>query len=224
MKKTIKTILHFPHVSLKVPKYFYEGLKISRYEFNCYNLTMSDVGVDTLFSHLDFIKIIPKYSRLFCDVERFKDDKLETMAKYGQGVIYTHTYDGINFHNHDSEYVKKVLAYYDKYHKMFDKIVASYLDKCDILLILDIHSFSNKQASHLVSGEYPDICIGIEKDYFDQEILDKIILSIKNKGYSYAINFPYKGSIVPNIIYNNKHSIKTRVVSFMIEVNKRIYL
>ena len=77
-------IMHMPHVSLKVPKSFYKGLIISKNLFNKYNLEMTDFGIDTLFKDFKYKKIKPKYSRLYCDVERFKDDKLEIMSKYGE--------------------------------------------------------------------------------------------------------------------------------------------
>ena len=49
-----------------------------------------------------------------------------------------------------------------------------------------------------------------------------IIAKIKELGYTYKINYPYKGSLVPNIIYKGK--LKGRVISIMLEINKRIYL
>ena len=215
-------IMHMPHVSLKVPKRFYKGLIISKNLFNKYNLEMTDFGVDTLFKDFKYKKIKPKYSRLYCDVERFKDDKLEIMSKYGEGVIYTNLYDGLLFHRHDNKYKNKVLKYYDKYHKKLDKITQNLLRKDDKLLILDCHSFSDKMASHFFEEPFPDICIGIEENYYDEDILNIIINRIKELGYTYKINYPYKGSLVPNCIYNG--IIKGKVVSIMLEINKRIYL
>ena len=58
---------------------------------------MTDLGIDELFKDYECIKVIPKYSRLYCDVERFKDDDKEIMSKYGEGVVYTHLYDGTVF-------------------------------------------------------------------------------------------------------------------------------
>ena len=52
---------------------------------------MSDFKVDKLFENIDAEKVKCKYSRLYCDVERFKDDELEEMSKYGQGgSIYSY--------------------------------------------------------------------------------------------------------------------------------------
>ena len=62
----------------------------------------------------------------------------------------------------------------------------------------------------------------MEEDYNDQEILNLVISKIKELGYTYAINYPYKGSIIPNIVYNKK--VKGKIISIMLEINKRIYL
>ena len=215
-------IMHMPHVSLKVPKRFYKGLIISKDLFNKYNLEMTDLGIDILFKDFKYKKIKSKYSRLYCDVERFKDDNLEIMSKYGEGVIYTNLYDGLLFHRHDNKYKNKVLKYYDKYHKKLDIITKQLLKKDDKLLILDCHSFSDKMASHFFEEPFPDICIGVEDNYYDEDILNIIINRINELGYTYKINYPYKGSLVPNCIYNG--IIKGNVVSIMLEINKKIYL
>lgn len=56
---------------------------------------------------------------------------------------------------------------------------------------------------------------------YDQRILNTIIKEIKDKGYSYQINYPYTGSIIPNGLTKEELA---NVSSIMIEVNKRIYL
>ena len=215
-------LLHMPHVSLDVPDEFYEGLLISKNKFHKYNLEMTDLGVDELFKGFDYIKVMPKYSRLYCDVERYRDDSKEIMSKYGEGVIYTKLYDGTLFHRHNDEYKNKALSYYDEYHKNLDNVTKELLNKDNTLLILDCHSFSDKMASHFYQENFPDICIGVEEEYYDQKILDEIINKIKQLGYTYKINYPYKGSLVPNCIINKE--IKGKVVSIMLEINKRIYL
>lgn len=219
----MKILLHLPHVSLDVPNYFYKGLIIPKPLFRKYNLEMSDLGVEYLLKDLPGVKIKPPYSRLFCDVERFRDDKKERMAQYGEGLLYTKMYDGVLFHKHDEIYRKKVLTYYDTYHQKLDEIIKDLLSFDDELLILDCHSFSDKMASYFFKPPFPDICIGIEKDFFDQRILNLIIKEIQKRGYTYQINYPYQGSLVPNCIYQKKTSYK-KVVSIMLEINKCIYL
>ncbi len=183
---------------------------------------MSDVGVDELFKDVEGELIKAKYSRLFCDVERFRDDAREPMARYGEGVIYTKTYDGIEFHRHDEQYRKRVMAYYDEYHNGLDRAAKRILDESGELLILDCHSFSDKMASHFYKPPFPDVCIGVEKNYCDNELIEKIIAHIREKGYTCMVNYPYSGSMVPNSVLSG--SIKGKVTSIMIEVNKRIYL
>ncbi len=218
----MNTLLHIPHTSLNVPKIFYDGLTIPKELFHKYNLKMTDVGVDELFKDVKGKRIKAKYSRLFCDVERFRDDEKEVMAKYGEGVVYTKLFDGTNFHNHNDEYKNLVLQYYDEYHKKIDNEVEKLLMKDKDLLILDCHSFSDEMASYFFNPPFPDICIGVEEEYYNEKILNKITSEIEKRGYSYKINYPYSGSFVPNIIYGKK--IKGNVTSIMIEVNKRIYL
>lgn len=211
-----------PHTSLRLPKRFYKGLLIEKNLLNKYNLTMSDIGIDHLFKDYKTYKVKSKYSRLYCDVEKFKDDSIEVMSKYGQGVVYTHIYDKTLFHTHNDRYKKKVYKYYDKYHKQLDKKVKRLLKKDETLLIIDCHSYSDKLANQFEIGPFPDICIGVEEDYYDKKILDSIITKIKELGYTYKINYPYKGSIIPNIVYNQK--VNGKVISIMLEINKRIYL
>ena len=102
------------------------------------------------------------------------------MSIYGQDVIYTHTYDQIRFHTHDEQYKQKVLKYYDQYHKKLDRISKKLLSKNNKLLILDIHSFSDEQAIKHHESPFPDICIGVENDYYDEEILQAIISKIES--------------------------------------------
>ena len=200
----MNTLLHIPHASLKVPSFFYDGLTIPKEVFHKYNLKMSDVGVEELFKEVKGKRIKAKYSRLFCDVERFRDDKKEVMSKYGEGIIYTNLYDGTFFHCHHQEYKEKVLKYYDEYHKNIDQEVENLLKEDQDLLILDCHSFSDEMASYFFKPPFPDICIGVEKEYYNEKILEKILLEINKRDYSYKINYPYCGSFVPNIIYSGK--------------------
>jgi len=226
----LKIIKHLPHVSLDMPVYE-KGIypnKDSRYhlmdsfEFNKYNYKMSDVGVDRLFKDIDGDEVIPKYSRLYCDVEKYLDDKKEIMSRLGMGVIYKRLYDGKPLSLfYDSER-ENIIKYYKEYHNNFKEKVNKYLDEGYNVLILDLHSFSEEQAEAFSEGSYPDICIGINKEYKDDSVTNYIVQQIKKRKYSYKIDFPYSGSFVPNRIDKNK--AKGKLVSIMIEVNKKLYL
>ena len=218
----MEILIHAPHVSLDVPKHFYKGLLVKKNILHKYNLEMADIGLLEFIKDYNYKVIYPKYSRLYCDVERFADDTKEVMSKYGEGVVYNKFYDGILFHKHNDKYKGKVLKYYYHYHKKLDRITKRILKKTDTLLIIDLHSYSDKMASHFFAPPFPDVCIGIEEDYYDKDILNQIIEIIKNMNLSYSVNYPYRGSLVPNYVYNN--NINKKVVSIMLEINKRIYL
>lgn len=222
-------IKHIPHASLEIPKEIAEALLLNaESDFQRYNLTMSDVGVDLLTSDVPGILVKAKYSRLFCDVERFKDDDKEPMAKLGQGYVYSKYYDGKDiFDIASSNFLEKrkelASRYYDDYHRRFNEIVREQIEQDKDVLILDIHSYSDLLADSLgKKGPYPDICIGVNDTHITKPLLDLVISKIKAKGLSYQINYPYSGSIIPNDVLNGQ--IKGNVYSIMIEINKRLYL
>lgn len=222
-----KIIKHLPHASLNVPEGFIESLNINKLVFEKYNLKMSDVGVNCLFKHIDGIEIIPKYSRLYCDVERFKDKNLEPMEKLGQGYIYNNYYDGYTIKRNlfnKRNFKEEIDEYYDNYHNNFNEVVKNIINEGNEVLILDLHSYSDTLADSLgKTGPYPDICIGIDEGYYNTEILNAIIYEANRRGLSIMINYPYKGSLVPNGCFDGSID-KSKVKSIMIEVNKRVYL
>ena len=218
----VEIIKHIPHASLELPE---NQSMVFKGNFNLYNLKMSDVGIDLIFKDVPGIEYKAPYSRLYCDVERYKDNKKEEMSKYGQGYIYDKLYDGktifrFNIVNGHDVY-KEIEDYYDNYHQGLTDLVNSKLKEGHDVLILDLHSYSDELAVHIdKKPPFPDICIGINEDFDNKKMLDYIINKIKEKGYSYQINYPYSGSIVPRNIIKGKG----KVYSIMLEVNKRIYL
>lgn len=66
----------------------------------------------------------------------------------------------------------------------------------------------------------PDICIGADEYHTPQKLTDIIKLQFESLGYSVEINSPFSGSIVPSKYYKQDK----RVVSIMIEVNRKLYM
>lgn len=216
-------IIHIPHSSLEYPSFFEERLTIDRKKFNYENIFTSDYLVDRFIPN-NFGNIVKfEYSRLFCDVEKFKDDKLEEMSKVGMGVIYEKVSSGDNFIRLDNDYKKLVIEkYYDKYHKQLDDLTTDILKNNDKCFILDLHSFSDEFVKLVLNLENnPDICIGFNDTFRDDELISETIEHFKGYGYSVELNYPYSGSLVPNKYFNIDDD---RIKSLMIEVNKRIYL
>ena len=87
-----KIILHIPHSSTKIP--FYNGYTVSEPELNDEIVKLTDWYTDDLFQHNEVLSVITPFSRIFCDIERFSEDKDEVMAKWGMGMLYTTFDDG----------------------------------------------------------------------------------------------------------------------------------
>lgn len=223
MKRYSNVIIHIPHSSLEIPNFYEERLRIDKKRFNAENIFISDYLVDYFVpdGFLNMIKF--EYSRLFCDVERFKDDALESMAKKGMGAIYEKDSDGVSFVHLDQDYKEMVLShYYDEHHNKLDKMVSYILEKNERCYIIDLHSFSDEFVAKVLDlYNNPDICIGFEEGFKDNELVAKTVQHFEKYGYSVKLNYPYSGSFVPNRYWKSKDN---KIKSIMIEINKRIYL
>ena len=198
-----KVILHLPHASTALPTEFYKNeLKLNKEELNQFNLDMTDLFTDELFNAGKYMHINAKYSRIFCDVERFVKDRKEPMAKVGMGMIYSKDINGKDFIKTDKEYKKEVLKnYYQPYHKNLTETIKTEL-KTNTVIMLDCHSFSNKTIQCFAKLDYvPEICIGFnylnKKNY---KLITTIIYYFQELGYEILMNYPYSGSIVPDKI------------------------
>jgi len=214
-------LFHVPHFSLKIPNRYWDICTKNEDYIRKTNFFLSDVFTDKLIPNKCH-KLIFKYSRLFCDVEKFKDDSKEVMSKKGMGVVYMRDCDGfISIPN--KEYKKKVIkTFYDKHHQKLDKIVTTMLHKYNRCILVDFHSFSDEMVKKLFSvSSNPDICIGINENYTDEKLIQFTVNHFLKYGYSVSINTPYSGTMIPNKYFNKQEK---RLSSIMIEINKRVYL
>ena len=214
-------IIHIPHSSLKVPKLFKKRLLLFWDEFEPENASNADIYADKLVKDINLNKIIFKYSRMFCDVERFEEN--EPMAKKGMGIVYTKTLDQKDLINIDYKYERWVInKYYKPHHNLLNKETDKILTKYNKAYIFDIHSFSDENVYKLFGYDnLPDICIGVDKEFEDKDLTLKTMNYFKEKGYKVEVNHPYRGTMIPSKYYFNKDN---RVKGMMIEINKRLYL
>lgn len=214
-----KFIIHIPHSSTYLPKDFYNRLLVDKEYIDKENIFISDFYVD-YFVPEKFNNIVKfEYSRLMCDVERYKIDRLEEMSKYGMGVVYEKDSNNNKFIDINKKYKKEIIKkYYDTHHNNLNNMIEKVLDEYDSCYIIDLHSFSDKFVNKVFNKtNNPDICIGIDKEYYSKELTNLTINHFKEYGYSVKVNYPYSGTMTPNKKDN-------RVKSIMIEINKRIYL
>jgi N-formylglutamate deformylase len=201
-------ILHIPHSSTVFP----EPVGASNNDINL----LTDWFVDELFVHSNSSRVVFPYSRLFCDVERYRDDADEPMAEKGHGVVYRKGATGnvIERSPDDEEAVR--VNYYDKHHKEFAKTVREHLTMFPKVVIVDCHSFSDTPLVHEESGFRPDICLGYNEHF---ELVDELADYFVGKGYDIGFNDPFSGAIVPEEFKDDP-----RVESILIEVNRSLYL
>jgi len=222
--KTISpyVIFHAPHEGNCFPTELMDSVIVHHSEFFSYHNKMSDTGV---------LQFIPKYepsetvafgiSRLLCDVERFTDGT-EVMEKFGMGYCYEKAYDGTTIKSISDELKNMTYKYYFAHHKKLDEIVEQHPQG---VLMFDIHSFSkeiivNEEVSMRI--KMPDICLGYDRSFCSQELIDVAKSCFEAFGFYVEENYPYSGSLIPNIVLKGK--TKTFCESIMLEINKEIYL
>lgn len=214
------TVLHIPHSSTFIPERF-AGTFIRgklAHEID----VMTDWFCDELFECGRDSVIFP-VSRLVCDVERFADDEQEIMAKIGMGVTYRTASDLTPLREVGERERKEILSqYYDRHHRAFTDLVEEKLKDFGNCLIVDCHSFYPAALPYELCQEEdrPDFCIGTSEFHTPQRITDALRLHLEEAGYSVRIDSPFAGTIVPMKFYGKDR----RVVSVMIEVNRKLYL
>ena len=214
-------ILHIPHSSTNIPKWYYDKCLLSRTDLNVFNKQCVDLYTDKLFNVSGCAKILFKYSRIVCDVEKYCDDEKEVASRYGLGYVYTLDYDGNDLIKATDKYKNMIYRnYYKPYHDHASDVIYKVSKKSNTVIILDCHSFSNA-VPYINSNDDVDICIGYN-DSFSSDILNNFTYEFfSNKGYNCKINQPFSGSYIPNMLYSEKIE---NIFSIMLEINKTLYL
>ncbi|MCI7146270.1 MAG: N-formylglutamate amidohydrolase [Clostridiales bacterium] len=87
---------------------------------------------------------------------------------------------------------------------------------------MDLHSYSDETVDRLFGFKNcPDVCVGVEPDYYSAELVNSVIGFCRSLGLSTEIDYPYRGSLVPNRYFGHRN---TGIVSIMLEINKRVLL
>ena len=216
-----KLVLHIPHSSALIPDF--EGYVSTEDEIQQEIIKLTDWYTDDLFDSEFDDKIIAPFSRIFCDVERFADDELEIMSKFGMGALYEKLDNGNQLRIVSSKLKSDVLKdYYWKHHNRLNDAVKNHLDQTKSCLILDCHSFPSSPFSCALvqDNNTPDFNIGTDSYHTPSYLIEASLEYFNSKGLSLGIDTPYSGSIVPMEYYQKD----PRVRSIMLEVNRRMYL
>ena len=212
-------LLHIPHSSTLIPKEYEEDYTVdlpNELRF------MTDWYTEELFDY-PATKLVFPVSRLVCDVERFRDSRLEEMSRRGMGACYTHGYMGSRIRSLSREKEEQILQrWYDPHHRSLKDMTAEKLDHYGTCLIIDCHSFHASPLPYEPDkrDKRPDICIGADPFHTPGQVIELLTRSFAQRGYSVAVNSPYSGAITPLDYYRRNRD----VMSVMIEVNRGLYL
>jgi N-formylglutamate deformylase len=219
-------VLHIPHSSRRVPAEERLTILLDDTELDNELLRMTDAYTDELFpiTPAEAGRVIFPLSRLVCDVERFPSDEHEPMAARGMGVTYTRTSMGgaLRAQRDPADRQKCLNQWYWPHHTKLEHLVNDVAERSGVCLIVDCHSFPSvalpyelDQASHRA-----DICIGTDSFHTPQAVRDGIVAAAEADGYSVAVDAPFSGALVPISSYRKDR----RILSVMIEVNRRLYM
>lgn len=205
-------ILHIPHSSTVIKN-------LDEYKNIQPSLDLlTDWFTDELFQYDESERIVFPYSRLWCDVERYKDPSKEEMEKYGQGIVYIKDCSGEYFRTPSDTTINEVLKEYYNHHELLTSTVKNHLSFFKEVCIVDCHSFYPGHLPFQSVEEKPDFCIGCN-ERAPVELIQNITNYLRNLGFTVFINNPYSGSIIPEVYENDPN-----VHSILIEVNKELYL
>jgi N-formylglutamate deformylase len=216
-----KLILHIPHASEYIPdltKYIVDQRTLTQEV-----LKLTDWHTDDLFSFENACTITARFSRVFCDVERFSEDSQEIMAKFGMGALYEKSDNGKTLRIVNQEVRNYILQnYYWPHHEKLNKTVEQQLKKFGKATILDCHSFRNKPFYRDLdqNPDRPDFNIGTDAFHTPKELIKLSKTFFNKKGFSVGLDWPYRGAIVPLAHYKKNKNVQ----SIMLEVNRSLYL
>lgn len=115
-------LIHIPHSSTFIPTGSAGDLLVD--DIGSELLKMTDLRCDDLFDCSRDMIVFP-YSRLLCDVERFRDDAREIMSAKGMGAVYTKCSDGSQLRSISAEKREQILRkYYDRHHEQLNAAAA----------------------------------------------------------------------------------------------------
>ena len=217
-----KIIFHIPHDGHDVPDLLKSSLLISNKELLEYDKKMSDRFVSELVNDLPYPIYAFNISRLMCDVERFLNG--EAMEKFGMGYCYEKLYDDKLFKKVDLKVKKITKKIYLQHHNSLNQLALSFGETKEWLFI-DLHSFNlNSTRKELIipNRVIPDICIGFDIGFCSEKYIEIAKETFEKYGYTVDFNYPYVGSLIPNIVYQG--GIKSKINSIMLEINSDCYL
>jgi N-formylglutamate deformylase len=219
-------VLHIPHASRRVPAEDRQAIRLDDDALDRELLRMTDAYTDELFplTPVEAGRVTFPVSRLICDVEHFPSNEDEPMVARGMGVIYTRTSMGAVLRVAPEAVERQSLLdrWYWPHHFKLERMVNDVAARSGGCLIVDCHSFPSVALPY-EPDQAPyraDICIGTDAFHTPLPVRDAMVATAEAEGYSVSMDAPFAGALVPLASYRNDR----RILSVMIEVNRRLYM
>ena len=227
---TLPLVLHIPHAGTAIPSAVLDQfLSVEQIHQTVFDLT--DWYTNELFQIPGCPRVETPISRVVVDTERYEEDALESAARFGQGVIYTHSHSDMPSRSRVGKPLRRTIneqerydllaQYYTPWHLKLKHCVVQQRNRFGYCVIIDCHSFPSIPLPTEVSSQdpRPDICIGTSPSNTPAWLEDSVRNGFHKLGYRCASNAPFSGSIVPSEFEGDPN-----VISVMIEINRDLYL
>ena len=161
-----------------------------------------------------------RFSRIWLDVERFRDPEHEEMSAVGMGAIYERTSDGKPLRESWTDAVREeVLRHYNTYHDRLKREIKEIAEKLGVCVIIDLHSYSEEALPYELKQEAarPELCVGTDEAATPPWLLE-LVLSSFSGVCEVELNTPFSGTFTPSGVELSE----TPIVSVMLEFRKDV--
>lgn len=224
--KSSPLVLSIPHASVYIPDEERDSFLLDETALSLFIDEAIDWYTDELYdvtSETGGVSLCHGINRVVVDTERYEDDERESMAAQGLGALYVKTYSGEALRNIPTSEKREELLnrYFRSYHKELEELVSQAVERFGYCLLLDCHSFGSIRAPSPFYDvrDLPDLCIGTDSRHEEPVLTDEICDRARDYGLKVKVNDPYSGVVIPQKWYGDK-----RVIAYMLELNKSLYL
>ncbi|MFE3190206.1 N-formylglutamate amidohydrolase [Nocardia sp. NPDC059240] len=165
-------------------------------------------------------RFVNRLSRLVVDPERFPDER-EEMLRVGMGAVYTATTERKPLRGADFDQRELLDRYFHPYARAMTELVAERLAAVGRVVIIDLHSYPERQLPYELHGygPRPPICLGADAFHTPPELLTRAAGVFVDFG-EVGVNSPFAGTYVPLEFYGSD----ARVAALMVEIRRDLYL
>lgn len=187
-------IIHVPHASTFIPELYRGTFLLDAESLEKEAYLSADLYTDQLARAAwpGATIIEAPVSRIVCDVERYADDDIETMAKVGRGMTYTHTHMGERMRREFSRAEREAIQ-----QDLYEPHWAALRQAAEGSVLIDLHSYPEEvwPIEGDLAAHRPEIDLGTTEGVTPPEWTESLRRHFERAGYEVGINSPYAGVI-----------------------------